>query len=243
MRSATSRDYSALEERLGHRFADPAILLRALTHRSWKEEQAVEEADNQRLEFLGDAVLGLVVAEELWAGLDLDEGGLSELRASLVSEPALHARALDLELSGHLRMGRGATRRGDAERASTLADAYEAVLAAVYLDGGIEAAREAVRAWLPAAVVEARSRPRDQLQAEVRHPKNLLQEWLQSRGRGTPSYPVIRQDGPNHDAVWSVHAVLEDGAVVGSGQGTSKREAETRAAEMALATLEAEESS
>jgi len=241
VRSAPSHDHTTLEEQLGHRFADPAILERALTHRSWKEEHADAASDNQRLEFLGDAVLGLVVAEELWAGLDLDEGGLSELRASLVSEPALHARALELGLSAHLRMGRGAGRRGDADRPSTLADAYEAVLAAVYLDGGIEAARSAVQAWLPAAIEEARARPPGKHQAAVRHPKSRLQEWLQRRGMGTPEYPVVDQDGPNHDATWSVEVRLVDGTVLGAGQGTSKREAETRAAEVALAALEAEE--
>lgn len=237
MSSSPSQDHDTLEARLGHRFADRTLLERALTHRSWKEEQADAETDNQRLEYLGDAVLGLVVAEELWAGLDLDEGGLSELRASLVSEVALHARALEIGLGAHLRLGRGASRRGDAERASTLADAYEAVLAAVYLDGGLEAARRAVRTWLPAAIEEAQASPEAELRAAVRHPKTHLQEWLQERGRGTPSYRVIGQDGPNHAATWRVEAVLHDGTVVGQGRGGSKRLAETEAAQAALASL------
>ena len=128
-----------------------------------------------------------MVAEELWAGLDLDEGGLSELRASLVSEVALHARALEIGLGAHLRLGRGASRRGDAERASTLADAYEAVLAAVYLDGGLEAARRAVRTWLPAAIEEAQASPEAELRAAVRHPKTISKSGFRSEGGAPPA--------------------------------------------------------
>ena len=237
MSSAPSTDPSALQELLGHHFADPSILLRALTHRSWKEEQTEPCADNQRLEFLGDAVLGLVVSEELWAGLDLDEGGLSELRASLVCEEALHRRALELGLGSYLRVGRGAMRRGDAERPSTLADTYEAVLAAVFLDGGLDAARQTVRTWLCAAVLEARSRSTASLRESVRHPKSRLQEWLQPRGRGTPTYREVSQEGPNHAAMWTVEVVLADGTVAGVGRGGSKRDASTLAARDALERL------
>jgi ribonuclease III len=211
---------------LGHECADPALLTEALTHRSHGGR------NNERLEFLGDAVLSFVVAELLFREFPAaDEGELSRYRASLVSGEVLGAIALDLGLGDHVRLGEGELKSGGFRRKSILADALEAVLGAIYLDGGIEAARAFIDlAWRP-------------LVAEVRQTatlggdhKSALQEWLQATGRPLPAYRIALETGPDHEKHFHVDAVV-DGIVVASGTGKTKKEAEQEAARLAITAL------
>lgn len=215
----------AFEERLAYRFHDRRLLLRALTHSSWRNEDAVCRRDNQRLEFLGDAVLSLVVSEAIFRRLpDVPEGELTRKRARIVRGSALAAASRRLDLGRALRLGRGETRSGGAGKDSILADAFEAVLGAVYLDGGYTAAAAVVRRLFA-----------EQLEAGegLRDPKSRLQEAVQTGGRGAPEYELLRREGPEHEATFVV-AVSVDGERVAEGQGRSKKDAEMAAAAVAL---------
>jgi len=220
----------ALEQRLGYRFADLALLDRALTHASLANEAAaLGRADNEALEFLGDAVVGLVVTDLLHRrDPDGAEGAKSRRRARLVSAPSLSRRAADLGLPDLLLLGRGEEKTGGREKAALWANAYEALVAALYLDGGFEAAHRFVRDDF-ARDVEASDE-------ELEDPKSRLQELLQGEGRPVPRYGVVEEEGPSHRRRFRVECRLDDGTVT-SGEGYSKKAAQQEAAREALQRL------
>ncbi len=204
----------------------------AVTHRSYANETTPAPPHNERLEFLGDAVLDLLVAEELMtAHPDVPEGDLSRLRAGLVNAHNLAALARNLEVGSVLRLGRGEQKSGGRRKESLLADAYEAILGAVYLDLGIDAVRHRVRLDLGKDIV------RGTVPLPEKDYKYALQEWVQARRQPAPGYRLVRQEGPDHETEFFVEVVVM-GDVVGEGRGRSKKAAERDAARVALATLE-----
>ena len=214
-----------LEDRLGHRFADPERLSLALSHRSWCAEHPGERS-NERLEFLGDAVLGLVVTDHLFARFpDLPEGEMAKARAAVVNAPTLARIGADLDLGPQLRLGKGEDASGGRTKSSILADAVEAVIGAVYLDGGIDPARELVLGLLRERIDVAASRP------GAADYKTRLQEIAAHEGLGPPSY-AVRESGPDHDKTFHASVTIGD-EVLGRGEGSSKKEAEQRAARAA----------
>jgi ribonuclease-3 len=222
-----------LELRLGHRFADLALLDRALTHASLaNESQEPGVADNEPLEFLGDSVLGLVITDLLHRrDPDGPEGHKSRRRAQLVSSKSLARRASELRLPELLRLGRGEEKTGGREKRALWADAYEALVAALYLDGGFEAAHRFVRAEFARSLAEESDQPED--------PKSTLQELLQANGRRLPRYQVVAEDGPSHRRRYRVECRLDDGQVT-TGEDYSKKAAQQEAARAALAFLSRE---
>jgi ribonuclease-3 len=221
-----------LQEALGHSFADLRILDRALTHTSRANEDLTSRTfHNEPLEFLGDSVLGFLVADMLH-GKDPegDEGVKSKTRAHLVSAASLAERARALNLPDLLLLGRGEEKTGGREKESLWADAYEAVVAALYLDGGLEAARGFVFAQF-----------REELAAPqaIRDPKSALQELLQGRGEAIPEYLLIAAEGPSHRRRFRVGCRIA-GRVVSEGEGFSKKEAQRQAAQRALEVLASE---
>ena len=220
----------ALERRLGYRFADLTLLDRALTHASLaNEEAALHRADNEALEFLGDSVLGMVVTDLLHRrDPDGAEGTKSRRRAQLVSAPSLARRAAELGLPELLLLGRGEEKTGGREKAALWANAYEALVAALYLDGGFDAAHRFVRAeFAPEAEAP------DQ---ELEDPKSRLQELLQGQGRPVPQYSVVGEEGPSHRRRFVVECRLDDGSAT-AGEGMSKKAAQQEAAREALQRL------
>jgi ribonuclease-3 len=222
----------ALQARLGHNFSDPALLRRAMCHRSWVAESPVDEESNERLEFLGDAVLGWVVADLVFHDFgDLAEGALTDLRKSVVNAHALASVASELDLGQHLLLGRGEHAAGGRDKTSILSDAMEAVLGAVYLDGGREAAFDLVRRLFSSRLTDA---------VDSLHRldfKSALQEMLARDGRPSPDYRVT-STGPDHDKKF-VAKVLVDRETLGRGEGRSKKAAEQAAAEAAYELLDA----
>jgi ribonuclease-3 len=222
-----------LEERLGHAFADPALLERALTHKSWAHEQPGLAAHNEPLEFLGDAVLGLVVSDLLHRrDPDGDEGPKSFARAALVSAPRLARAADELGLPELLRLGRGEEKTGGRKKAALWADAFEAVLAAVYLDGGIVPAHRLLER------VFSREIGTGAVLGQRDH-KSALQERLQGRGAPLPEYVVAAEEGPGHRRRFRVRCQLE-GREISEGEGHSKKAAQQEAARRALEALDLE---
>ena len=219
-------DPARLARALGHAFADPALLTRALTHRS------AGAANNERLEFLGDALIGFVTAEALVARFpQADEGTLSRLRASLVKREALAALARELELGGYLRLGAGEARSGGHSRDSILADALEAVLGAVYLDAGFEPARRVALELFRGGL------ERSDAGRAAKDPKTRLQELLQAHRRPIPDYAVVAVGGSGHAQSFRVTCTLADDGDTSEGEGTSRRRAEQAAAEAMLEHL------
>ncbi|HSG78156.1 MAG TPA: ribonuclease III [Acidimicrobiia bacterium] len=221
-------DPTALEASLGHRFTDPLLLHRALVHRSYSAEVEGEEP-NERLEFLGDAVLGLIVADALYDGWNLPEGQMAKVRAAVVNETSLAAVATAIGLGSELLLGRGEEATGGRTKPSILADAMEAVLGAVYLDAGLDAALRVVLEHWGDLITERAAAP------GRRDYKTRLQEILATRGL-VPSYEV-EGSGPDHARLFEA-TVRADGDVIGRGSGTSKKRAEQEAAEEALAALD-----
>jgi ribonuclease III len=223
-------DLRALEDRLGHRFADLSLLDRALTHSSLANEDADGAArHNEPLEFLGDAVIGFVIADLLHRrDPEGREGAKSKTRAQLVSARSLARRAAELGLPALLRLGRGEERSGGRKKTALWADAYEAVIAALYLDGGLEAAHRFVSAEF-ATDLERPALPTDD------H-KSLLQEMLQARGDPVPEYELVAEEGPDHRRRFRVRCVVR-GEAVAEGEGFSKKQAQQEAARNALARL------
>jgi ribonuclease III len=226
----TEEELSKLEIVLGHHFETPERLERALTHRSHRQNNA--GIDNERLEFLGDRVLGLVASEHLFeSSPQWDAGQLSKGLARLVSGPSILGAARRLNLGGHLRLGPGEEKTGGREKRRLLADAYEAIVGAIYLDAGLPAAVAFLRRSLldPALVdgVEGLERPDH---------KSALQEWLQQRGLGAAEYRVRNESGPEHNKTFEVE-VWHKGVKLSVSQGLSKKEAEQAAAMLALGTL------
>ena len=204
------------------------MLEQALTHSSFANERGLEH-DNERLEFLGDSVLGLVVADRLFRGdPSAPEGVLSRTRSHVVSAEALARRARELDLGPALRLGHGEDHSGGREKPSLLADALEAVIGAVFVDGGLQAARDLVEQWIEAEAAETM----DALDA-----KSDLQESLQSQGLEPPFYRHVGRDGPDHDPVFHVECWV-GGRAVAAASGHSKKVAERRAAARALARME-----
>lgn len=204
------------------------MLQRALTHSSFANERGLEH-DNERLEFLGDSVLSLVVADWLFRRHpSAPEGVLSRTRSHVVSAGALARRARELDLGPALRLGHGEDQSGGRGKQSLLADALEAVIGAVFVDGGLQAARDLVEPWIEAEAAETM----DALDA-----KSDLQESLQGRGLEPPVYRHVGRDGPDHDPVFHVECWV-GGRAVAAALGHTKKEAERRAAARALANLE-----
>ncbi len=221
---------SPLEERIGYQFRNARLLEEALTHPSVRHETQRESFDNQRLEFLGDAVLQLVMTERLFRHFDEEaEGRLTKLRSRLVSRETLRTYALAIDLGAHLILGKGEEASGGRDRSSTLGDAFEALIGAIYLDSGLEAARDFVLTQAQADLEEIAEAPVDI------NPKGELQELLQSIAPPGPVYEVVGSSGPEHDKVFSVEARW-GGKVIGRGAGRNKKQAETAAAEEALRT-------
>lgn len=234
MTPASSADSSPAP--LKYEFINPGLLSEALTHKSHvNERKGSERRHNERLEFLGDAVLSLIISDHLATRYpQLSEGALSKLKAKLVSETSLAAAARRLDLGARLQLGRGEELSKGREKTSLLADALEAVIAAVYLDGGLEASR-----IFTLDVLAEELRQIDSLQAQPGEDdyKTRLQEWCQKRYELLPRYITIRETGPDHQKLFEVE-VQVDGKVVGAGQGHSKKEAEQAAAQRALEQAE-----
>lgn len=217
-----------LEERLGHQFRHGELLEQALTHRSFGAPH------NERLEFLGDGVLGCVVAEALLERFpQLSEGELSRMRASLVRKETLAAAASGLELAGYLRMGQGESASGGAQRPSILADALEALFGAVFLDGGYLCARSVILSTLGGALAATDEH------TIAKDPKTRLQEVLQARRHGLPRYAVVATRGAAHEQVFEVECSIEGLELHARGSGASRRAAEQQAAQALLSRLEA----
>ena len=213
-----------LEERLGYTFRDRKRLEGALYHSSYaNEHRSLGIHSNERLEFLGDAVLGLVTADYLFRKHpDLPEGDLTRIRAALVCEESLHEVAQSLDLGSYLKLGKGEEAGGGRQRASILADATESVFAAVYLDGGLEAARALIHRVL--------------LDKERETDVEERQELVQRRSNQTLQYELVSASGPDHAKVFTSRVLL-NGQPIGKGQGHSKKEAEQAAAHAGLTTL------
>jgi ribonuclease III len=237
--SAESTDPAALELRLEYTFKDRRLLERALTHRSWAhenvaagEEDKARQLHNEALEFVGDSVLGLVVADALFRmHPEVTEGELSRMKHRLVSAQTLARAARDLQLGEYLRVGRGEEKTGGRRKRALLADAFEAVLAAVFLDGGFEEAARFVCHALEQELEEAS--PESAAAADY---KTLLQERLQAERHLTPHYDVVETLGPPHARVFHVEVVFDDERV--SGEGQTIKAAETDAARRALERMD-----
>ena len=228
---APKAEVRKLEERLGHVFRDPALLREALTHPSTRLGARTGQPDNERLEFLGDAVLQLAVTERLYDLLpEAPEGKLTQTRATLVSRNQMAKLAEEIGLGALLEMSFGEERNQGRTRSSNLAHAMEAVIGAVFRDGGWEAARAAVARLLDPAVATNIAAAADA------NAKGDLQELLQRTGGTPPRYLCLREEGPAHDRFYEV-AVERDGKELGRGTGKNKQEAEFHAARAALAAL------
>lgn len=220
-----------LEEKLGYCFKTPSLLSEALNHSSYaNEHRAQGVCSNERLEFLGDSVLGFVTAEYLFSlHSHLPEGDLTRQRAALVCEQSLHEVAKELDLGRYLKLGKGEESGGGRKRASILADATEAVFAAVYLDGGIEAAASLIHRVL----LDKEGQHAEEL---VQDHKTALQELVQRKSGQVLSYHMIGESGPDHNKTFTAEVLL-NGESVGSGSGHSKKEAEQAAAHAAICRL------
>jgi len=213
-----------LQQRLGHPFAQPALLQRAVTHKSFGADHY------ERLEFLGDAVLELGVSTLLYARFEQGgEGDLTRVRAHLVRQEMLHRLALSLGLPEVLRLSEGEAKGGGAQRPSILADALEAIIGAVYVDAGFEAARALVLRLFEPVLDESGS-----LEVWAKDAKTALQEWLQARKMPVPTYGIEATRGKAHEQVFVVSCALPDLGIQASGEGTSRRAAEQAAAQVAL---------
>jgi ribonuclease-3 len=223
-------EFEELQERVGYRFKDLGLLEHALTHRSRAAEDASGGvADNESLEFLGDAVLGLVVAEMLFRRYpEYNEGQKSKIKASVVSTQALARRAEQIQLGDHLLLGRGEEKTGGRFKQALLADGFEALIAALYLDGGLPAAAGFLERELADAIASGAG------EAVVGQDyKSALQERLQALGRPLPEYRVAGESGPDHRKEFTIEVVVE-GEVLGTASGKAKKEAEQEAARLAL---------
>ena len=220
-----------LEEKIGYAFRDRTLLENALTHSSYANEHRDKGMpSNERLEFLGDSILGLVVADHLYRNRpDLPEGDLTRIRAALVCEGSLVEVAKSLDLGSYLKLGRGEESGGGRNRPSIQADAVEAMLAAVYLDGGIGQARKLIHSLIL-------DQEREKI-ANGRDFKTALQELVQRESGQVLSYRLVGESGPDHAKTFSMEVLL-NGQPVGSGEGRSKKEAEQVAAKAAVEKLE-----
>jgi len=230
---APNTNLEEVQQQLGVAFATPILLLRALTHRSWLNEHPLEGIeDNERLEFLGDAVIGFIVGEWLYKQFpELAEGKMTRLRAGLVRRETLASIARAVGIGDVLRLGKGEEEHGGRERDNNLCGAFEAVSGALYMDRGVEQVRAFVLPHLEPLLSEMLREDSD------KDAKSRLQEWSQSNLNLTPTYRVQNVEGPEHDRLFTIEAVVGE-AVYGMGRGHSKRSAEQEAAREALAALD-----
>jgi len=216
-----------LEESIGYHFKNRKLLTEALSHSSYANENKRNRRSNERLEFLGDSVLSIVVSQYLFEHFShLPEGELTKIRASLVCEKSLHIFAGKINLGKFLLLGKGEENTGGRERASILADAFEALIAAVFLDGGLEAARTHILNFIPEDVEAQRH-------AAFNDYKTILQEVIQQNPEEKVEYVIVDQSGPDHNKAFTVNVCLNTN-VIGVGTGRSKKEAEQMAAKEAL---------
>lgn len=217
-----------LEARIGYTFHDRRLLQNALMHSSYANENRARGCtSNERLEFLGDSVLGMVTAMRLYRLYpDMPEGKLSRLRAELVCEQSLHAVALELGLGSYIRLGHGEARNGGRERPSILADAVEAIIAAIYLDGGLESAQRFILDHILTGLAEGQMH-------HVADYKTDLQERVQRKPGQTLEYTLLSESGPDHNKSFTMNVLL-NGSEIGRGTGRTKKEAEQSAAKSAL---------
>ena len=219
-------DYGPLQRELGYSFAQPALLLQALTHRSHSTPH------NERLEFLGDSILNCCIAHELYRRFsDIKEGELSRLRANLVKQDALAALAQELQIGTYLRLGEGELKSGGFRRPSILADTLEALLGAIFLDGGFSAVQGVI------GTMYAPSLDHVDLATSGKDPKTLLQELMQSRRIPLPQYAVVATQGAAHNQMFEVECLIPQLSVRTTGRGFSRRVAEQEAARVAFSQL------
>jgi ribonuclease-3 len=233
-----SETLGPLQDRIGHRFRDLGLLEHALTHRSRAHEDASGGVfDNESMEFLGDAVLGFVIADMLFQRFPThSEGYKSKVKASIVSAASLTRLAETIELGQFVLLGRGEEKTGGRRKHAILADCFEAVIAAIYLDGGIEAAESFIGSRFGPLITSAGDQAAEaEFTADW---KSALQEWLQAAGRGLPSYRLTSASGPEHEKRFEVE-VLVQGRSTGRAQGRTKKDAEQQAAKVALLALRA----
>ena len=216
-----------LQQKIGYQFRNPALLQKALTHSSYANERKKHGKNNERLEFLGDSVLSVIVAKHLFLTYkNIPEGELTKLRASLVCEKALDVFAARLSLGDYLKLGRGEEMTGGRQRPSILADAFEAVIAALYLDGGYEVAQKFVLSFIPKDL--------DIHQVgQLADYKTALQEIIQQNREEKVEYQMEAERGPDHAKVFTA-VVLLNSNIIGRGEGSSKKQAEQNAAREAL---------
>ena len=214
-----------LEAKIGYEFKDKALLQRALTHSSYANEHHHEKQDNERLEFLGDSVLGFITAEYLFKNhKDLPEGELTKLRAYAVCEKSLFGFAKEIRLGDFIELSNGEEKTGGRERPSVLSDAFEALIAAIYIDAGIDRAREFVLEFIEPCLNE---------KPNFKDYKTTLQEVIQKNHGDVLSYVLVEESGPDHDKCFKVEAHLNSN-VIGTGIAGSKKKAEQEAARQAL---------
>lgn len=220
-------DYKELHRLIGYEFKNKDLLTTALTHSSFANEAKGGIKYNERLEFLGDSVLGIVVSDYIYLHCpDLPEGKLTKLRASLVCEKSLYVYAKQIELGKHIRLSKGEKRSGGDDRPSILSDAFEALIAAIYLDGGIEPARDFILRFVIPDIKS--SKPK-----KFKDYKTALQEIVQKNPEEKLTYVLVKETGPDHDKHFVVEVHLNSN-VIGKGGGRSKKEAEQQAAREAL---------
>jgi len=221
------RTVSEFESIIKYEFYNKEYIIEALTHSSYSNENK-EFSFNERLEFLGDSVLGMIISDYLFNNeKDLPEGELTKLRANIVCEESLSEVARSIRLGKHMLFGKGEEATGGRERVSILADAFEAIIAAIYLDGGIERAREFVLSSMNNII-------NDSIRGKIfRDYKTHLQEVLQSKGQVNISYEIVNEKGPDHNKTF-VMQVISNENILGVGEGKSKKEAEQAAAKQAI---------
>ncbi len=213
-----------LERKIGYEFKNKQLLNHALTHSSYANEKHLSYGSNERLEFLGDSVLGVITAEYFYLNFDLPEGELTKLRASTVCEESLFIFAKELDLGKYLLLGKGEIHSHGNERPSILSDAFESVIAAIYLDGGMEEAKRFVLRFIKNAIIE---------KPTFHDYKTALQEVIQKNRDEHISYVLVGESGPDHDKCFEVEIHLNSN-VIGQGKGRSKKLAEQEAAKSAL---------
>jgi len=231
--SAIEETYAEFERALAYKFRDRDLLARALTHKSYaNERRETSSSHNERLEFLGDTVLGFIIGELIYRSFpNLQEGALSKIKAHLVSAATLASKGRALGIGRYLRMGAGEARSGGAEKLSLLADGFEAVIAAIYLDGGLPAAEAFLRRVFGPDVTGI-----DIGDLSFQDYKTALQETAQALGLPLPEYRIVDEYGPDHEKIFVIQ-VFWDGEAFAYGRGSSKREAQRKAAKEALKRL------
>lgn len=216
-----------LEDSINYHFKNKKLLIEALSHSSYANENKKVRKSNERLEFLGDSVLSIVVSQYLFEHFShFPEGDLTKIRASLVCEKSLHIFAKQIDLGKYLLLGKGEENTGGRERASILADAFEALIAAIFLDGGLEAAKKHILRFIPEDINAQRH-------VAFNDYKTILQEVIQQNPEEKVEYIIVSQSGPDHNKAFTVNVCLNSN-IIGVGTGRSKKEAEQMAAKEAL---------